>query len=382
MSLALMIKKIAFLSNVTYQVTLILAQVILICFLYLESEVAKLDEFFHVLALLLPCYTFLLLGLRQLRLSNVLNKEVLHFVRFIALAIFVLISSLIVNEWTRVFYIVIFWKVNDLIIDAVSLELQLTKKYKMLLFLSFLRVTYFTIFIWFFNGTSTSLSFFLVPLLLLYLLYCIKVTNLHLYNRSMIKPMIYLGAVASISSLVVAYPRVVIGESENIQAGVLSLVSFVSYFYIIGQVIISAVLPIILPQVSSGKVPFEKSLKKQLFFVFTLSILFVLSVISLVGFLVLIGWDFLSNQQLLLSVLLLINLPLIFLVNFVEAFSSVCGVEKAVVISTLLTALISVALTNQIATLWNGIGYCLVIFICFLFRFLFSYYFINRSTYV
>ena len=367
----------SFLANMAYQIALISGQLLIILYIYLKDGVEMLDSFFYILALLLPYYTFLLLGLRQLRLSNSISKGQVHLVRFVSMFVFLLISVFVVNDINNVFYIFIFWKMNDFIIDAVSLEFQINKSHGLLLRIAALRIIYLLVFLIYFDGELSSFILFSLPVLSLYFFYMVRTTRFYSFSFYAFKSMGYLGLIASISSVVVSYPRVVLSESATISSGVLSLISVVSYLYIIGQIVISATLPIILPKISKDDIIFKFNINKYLVLISVLSFVFVIVVFSLswLGLWV-ADYELFEIELYLLFLLLIMNLPFVFLVNFIEGFSSVRNVEKLVVISTFSAALLSICLSNYMADLWGGVGYALIIVMCFLLRFIISYYFI------
>ncbi|RUO46622.1 hypothetical protein CWE21_10725 [Pseudidiomarina aquimaris] len=361
-----------FYANVIYQLTLISAQGLLIAFIYLNYSIELLDEFFYILSYLLPVYTFFLLGVRQLRLSERLTKSNAHLVRFISLFCFTVLAFFLSEEKSQVFYMILFWKINDYCIDAVSLELQIDKNVIGLCIISIIRLLMFVAFLAFFNSGIIYFMISTAPWLVLYGLYTYFYTTQDGIIKIRLVSAIYLGFVASISSIVVAYPRIVIGSSENIEDGILSLVSFISYFYLIGQVIISAMLPVLLPRFDHTDGSILRKLKGKVKIISVLSCLLIIFLFLMIYSLALLNVFVFSKHEMLLILSLLICMPLIFLVNFIEAFSSIRNIEGLIVISTLVTAVASLLLSNCIADLWNGFGYALVIFLCFLLRLVIS----------
>ena len=73
----------AAIKSLLYQLLVIVSQVVLIVGVYFKYQKTGLDLFFLYLAMIVPIYTFSLLGAKQLLFSDFLNIKSFIFTRFI-----------------------------------------------------------------------------------------------------------------------------------------------------------------------------------------------------------------------------------------------------------------------------------------------------------
>lgn len=367
------IKK-SFLSNFVYQTSGILGQFIVIALIYFLKGSQGTDSFFLYMAVLMPYTTFLQLGLRQLRLSNKINLKEVFFIRLFSIFVFFVIAYLNFDTAIDIYMSVVFLKVVDLVFGVIVTEEQVLRRNNKVLYLSVLKVFCFFSYALIYLQEPAWLALFLFFLMLFFVFFHVgKISSPFIsFAQVPIKSMLSLSLIATVSSLIISYPRVFLGNSD-IQSGVLTFISLMSYLGVITGVIVSSLVPGLVVELShdvNAKLKLIGYFKKMsLVFLGLVLVLYFFSVI----FMYIYGC---SKIYYWIVFFMLLSIAVNSCSNFLEAFSSIFGREKFIVVSSFSSLFLSLLLTPLIAGEWQGIGYAIIVLSCYALRLFLAVYFL------